>query len=48
MSGSSPEADVVTMSAGTGFAGILRLSGGHVGIHAIDELLIGRPKVRSA
>jgi len=47
MFGSRPEADVVTRSTGTGVPGFSPARW-RVGVHAINELLIGWPQVRSS
>ena len=48
MSGSRPEAEVVTRSMGTGCPGFSACNVRHVAIHPIDQLLIGGSKIGSA
>ena len=47
MSGSRPEAEVVTASAGTGPAAGLRAPGLDVGLDPVDQLLRRRPEIRA-
>ena len=46
--GSSPDADDVTRSTGTGRPGVLLLRIIDRLLHGVDQLLVGRPEVRAA
>ncbi len=48
MSGSSPEAEVVTRSMGTGAFRVLGVGRGCVVLHAVDQLLVRRAEIGAA
>ena len=48
MSGSRPEAEVVTRSIGTAVRCVLRLKRGRVRCHPVDQLLVGRREIGAA